>query len=119
MNRRVLVLTLAVAAQIAILIAVPLSKARARFGGRTVFLKVEPVDPYAVLSGYYVRLGYEISRTTAFPGAAADGHPREVFAVIHPGADGVRRPVRILTRPSSLANGEVFKRGHQRGYRIE
>ena len=115
-----LVLTLAVAVQIAILIAVPLSKARARLEGGTVLLKVEPVDPYAMLSGYYVRLGYEISRPTAFPGATADGPTREVIAVIQPGPDGVWRPVRLLpTAPSSLANGQVFMRGHQRGSWIE
>ena len=73
-----------------------------------------------MLSGYYVRLGYEISRPAAFPGAAADRRPREVFAVIQPGPGGVWRPVRLLTTaPSSLANGEVFMRGHQRGSWIE
>ena len=32
-------------------------------------LKVQPVDPYSILSGYYTTLSFDISRVDAFPNA--------------------------------------------------
>ncbi|HYE74982.1 MAG TPA: GDYXXLXY domain-containing protein, partial [Blastocatellia bacterium] len=66
MNKKALLFMLAVAVQVLILISMPLSKAYTRATGRSVILKVAPVDPYTILSGYYVTLNYDISRTDNF-----------------------------------------------------
>jgi uncharacterized membrane-anchored protein len=47
-----------IVAQLAILAAIPLRQVRARLSGTTVTLETVPVDPYDVLSGYYVTLRY-------------------------------------------------------------
>jgi uncharacterized membrane-anchored protein len=61
MNKRLVWFVVAVAAQLFILAAVPAQKIHVRTTGKTILLKTAPVDPYSVMSGYYVRLGYEIS----------------------------------------------------------
>jgi uncharacterized membrane-anchored protein len=61
MNKRLIWFIVAVAAQLLILAAVPAQKIRARTIGKTILLKTAPVDPYSIMSGYYVVLGYEIS----------------------------------------------------------
>ena len=120
MNRRTLALGLAAVVQIAILIGVPLTKATTRLQGRGVILQVEPVDPYAVLSGYYVRLGYPISRVASFPGGLPSGVSGDVFAVVEAGPDSVWKPVRLLSAPpSSLPADQAFIRGRLVGDRIE
>ncbi|MFZ2961122.1 MAG: GDYXXLXY domain-containing protein [Candidatus Ozemobacteraceae bacterium] len=52
----------AVLFQILILIAVPAQKMNTLLFGRTIFLQVSPVDPYSIMSGYYVTLSYDIQR---------------------------------------------------------
>jgi uncharacterized membrane-anchored protein len=64
MNKCLIWFVVAVAAQLLILAAVPAQKIRARTIGKTIFLKTAPVDPYSIMSGYYVVLGYEISNPT-------------------------------------------------------
>jgi uncharacterized membrane-anchored protein len=64
--KRALAFWLAVAAQVAVLVAVPLPKAITLRTGRTVFLQVAPVDPYNVLSGYYAALSYDASLPGAY-----------------------------------------------------
>lgn len=63
-----------VAVQLAILAAIPLRQVRARVSGTTVTLETVPVNPYDVLSGYYVTLAYEAERVP-YLGGDADGGP--------------------------------------------
>jgi uncharacterized membrane-anchored protein len=46
--------------QAAILILIPMRKVIARIAGTEITLQTRPVDPYDVLSGYYVTLAYEV-----------------------------------------------------------
>jgi uncharacterized membrane-anchored protein len=62
MARRWLPLTLVVAVQLVILALVPLRQVAARRTGTPVTLRTRPVDPYDVMSGYYVTLAYEVER---------------------------------------------------------
>ena len=55
-------LVVVLAIQLAILAAIPAKKIMARASGATVVLKTAPVDPYDILSGYYVILAYEVQR---------------------------------------------------------
>jgi uncharacterized membrane-anchored protein len=87
----------AVALQLAVLAAVPAPQAYTRLTGRTVILKTAPVDPYDVMSGYYVTLSYEISNLSRISGGnafvnkkdATDGEPIAVYVVLREGTDGV------------------------------
>jgi uncharacterized membrane-anchored protein len=120
MNRKALIFAAAVAAQVLILVAMPLSKAYTRATGRTVVLKVAPVDPYTSLSGYYVTLGYDISRAESFPNAPALSNGAEVFAVIEGQADGSWRPVMLTeVQPSGLPPNQAFIRGRKGRRQIE
>lgn len=49
-----------IAIQLAILVAIPFRRVEARLSGTDVTLRTVPVDPYDVLSGYYVTLRYEV-----------------------------------------------------------
>lgn len=64
-------LVLVLAVQFGILGAIPARKVVARLAGTEVTLRTRPVDPYDLLSGYYVTLGYEVERPG--PGQVEDG----------------------------------------------
>jgi uncharacterized membrane-anchored protein len=89
----------AVIIQILILVAVPARKVFTMATGKTVVLKVQPVDPYSILSGYYATLGFDISRVDAFPNAGgmsqglSDG--AWVYAIVEKGDDGTWRPISL------------------------
>ena len=89
----------AVAIQILILVAVPARKVFTVATGKTVVLKVEPVDPYSILSGYYATLGFDISRVDAFPNARgmSQGFPNGAwcYAIVEKGNDGTWKPVSL------------------------
>ena len=53
---------LPVLAQVVLLAAIPARGLYTRETGTTVMLKLAPVDPYDMLSGHHMTLGYEISR---------------------------------------------------------
>ncbi len=89
----------AVGIQMLILVAVPARKVFTRATGKTVVLKVQPVDPYNILSGYYTTLRFDISGVAAFPNAV--GMSQEfsegdwVYAVVEQGNDGTWKPVSL------------------------
>jgi uncharacterized membrane-anchored protein len=53
---------LPLAAQVALILAVPAQAVYTQVSGRTAILQTVPVDPYDLLRGYYVTLSYDISR---------------------------------------------------------
>lgn len=89
----------AVVIQILILVAVPARKVFTIATGKTVVLKVQPVDPYSILSGYYATLGFDISRIDAFPNARgvspefSDGV--WCYAIVEKGDDGTWKPISL------------------------
>jgi hypothetical protein len=56
---------LAIAAQVAILAAVPWHQVRARLRGQEITLRTAPVDPFSPFSGFYMTLSYEVERPVA------------------------------------------------------
>jgi uncharacterized membrane-anchored protein len=105
----------AVMIQALILIAVPARKIFTRATGKTVVLKVQPVDPYNVLSGYYATLGFDISRVSAFPNAQVfqDG---PIYAVVARGDDGTWKPALLESdQPANLPDNRVAILGQLRG----
>jgi uncharacterized membrane-anchored protein len=53
--------------QLAVLAAIPIRAMRTRATGADVTLWTAPVDPFDVMSGYYVTLAYEAERTNDAP----------------------------------------------------
>jgi uncharacterized membrane-anchored protein len=105
----------AVVIQALILIAVPARKVFTRVTGRTVLLKVQPVDPYSLLSGYYATLGFDISRVDAFPNAQVfpDG---PIYAVVAKGDDGTWKPAFLESHlPANLPDNRMAILGQLRG----
>ena len=102
----------AILVQLLILVAVPARKAITLATGKKAVLKVQPVDPYSLLSGYYVTLGFDISAVGAFPPIQGleDGGP--CYAVIEEGPDGIWRPV-ALSRdfPKNLSENRLVLLG--------
>jgi uncharacterized membrane-anchored protein len=62
MLKKTALFLLAVLIQVLIVAAVPGKQIFARMTGRLITIKTAPIDPYDFLSGYYVTLGYQISR---------------------------------------------------------
>jgi len=91
--------TVAVLIQIMILVAVPARKVFTKATGKTVVLKVQPVDPYNILSGYYVTLRFDVSRVDAFPNARGmvqgDSDGTWVYAIVENGDDGTWKPISL------------------------
>ncbi len=102
----------AVLIQVLILVAVPARKVFTIATGKTVVLKVRPVDPYSILSGYYATLGFDISRVDAFPNVSgiADGFSDGAwcYAVVEQGDDGTWKPVSLEHElPDNLPDNRV------------
>jgi uncharacterized membrane-anchored protein len=80
--------------------------------GKTVVLKVQPVDPYSILSGYYATLGFDISRVDAFPNVQGISHGFSegdwCYAVVEKGEDGTWKPVSLERElPGNLPDNRV------------
>ncbi|MEO6724568.1 MAG: GDYXXLXY domain-containing protein [Blastocatellia bacterium] len=124
-NKTALWFALALALQLLILIGVSAQQFIARTTGRSVVLKVQPVDPYSILSGYYVTLGYEISSNGGFPRNAGepntDPNPGGiVYAIVERQDDGLWHPVELASSlPTSLPENRMVIRGRYVGGRIE
>ncbi len=112
MNRTSLWFALALALQIVILVGVPAQKLIALRTGRSVVLKVRPVDPYDILSGYYVTLSYDISRSDSFATKVEASPGATVFAVVEQQADGVWQPMELTdSLPANLPDNRAAIRG--------
>lgn len=97
MSRRTLVVAFigAMALQLAILGAIPARKVMTIARGREVTLKVQPVDPYSIMSGYYVVLSYSISRQSSFPTPPELLPGSPCYAIVEKDADGIWNPVEL------------------------
>ncbi len=113
MKKTALGFALALAVQLLILLAVPAQKMYTRATGRDVVLKVMPVDPYSLLSGYYVTLAYEINDRTAFPNHEQfNAYDAMVYAIVERGDDGVWHPVALANAlPAGLPPTQTALRG--------
>ncbi len=121
MKKTALGFAMALAVQVLILLAVPAQKMYTRATGRDVVLKVMPVDPYSLLSGYYVTLGYEISRREAFANHNDVASNGTVYAVVELGKDGVWHPAVLVpdSLPHPLPPHMIALRGRASYGRIE
>jgi uncharacterized membrane-anchored protein len=94
--------------QIIILVGMPARQAHTLRTGRSVLLQVEPVDPYSILSGYYVRLGFSINRAAAFPNISGVDQSGTCYAVLERGEDGVWKPLSLERElPQNLPENRI------------
>jgi uncharacterized membrane-anchored protein len=116
MNKRTLIFAAAVVLQILILLSVPAQKLYTRATGREVVLQVMLVDPYSILSGYYVTLGFAISRPENFPNPPTLETDEVVYAIVERQADGTWKPVALeRTLSTNLSADRVAIRGRWNG----
>ncbi|HKR58812.1 MAG TPA: GDYXXLXY domain-containing protein [Pyrinomonadaceae bacterium] len=113
----------AVVIQVLILVAVPARKVFTMATGKTVVLKVQPVDPYSILSGYYATLGFDISPVDAFPNTKGTSHEFSdsdwCYAVVEKGANGLWKPVSLeLELPANLPENRAALLGRIKNGRI-
>jgi uncharacterized membrane-anchored protein len=120
MKRATAIFLVAVILQVLILVGVPARKAYTRATGRGVVLKVAPVDPYSILSGYYVILDYDISRPASYPNGPKFESGEVIYAIVEQQADGLWKPVGIdRAFPKNLPGNRVAMRGRWNEWRIE
>lgn len=109
----------AIVLQVLILMGVPARKAYTRATGRDVVLKVAPIDPYSILSGYYVTLDYDIRLPASFPNAPKFGYDEVIYAIVEQQPDGIWKPVDIQREfPKNLPANRVAIRGRWDDWRI-
>jgi uncharacterized membrane-anchored protein len=112
MKRQTLFFTLAIIGQLAILAAVPAKNIYTRATGKSLMLKMRPVDPYNILSGYYVTLNFEISNPSSFTGEKNYSSGQTIYAVLEKRSDGIWYPVSLSdVLPAGLSDNLVAIRG--------
>ena len=113
MNKKTIFFIAAVTVQTLILIAVPAKKVSARRTGRLITIKTAPVDPYDFLSGYHVRLSYEISRPKGLSKLREEyGDNFTVYVVLKEGDDGIWQDESVYKdKPKNLSTDRVMIRG--------
>jgi len=102
---------LALLAQLVILAWSPVEKSMIRARGTVIVLRTAPVDPYDVLSGYYMTLRYEISDP---PGLEDSGVAKgaTVYTTLARGEDAVWSAVGVSGgAPSDLGDDELVIKG--------
>ena len=107
-----LLFSAAVLFQAAVVTMVPAGKYLALMGGRDLVLKLAPVDPYSMMSGYYANLNFEASMvpSTKRPSDLKQG--QTVYRIVEKGDDGAWHPVSLsLSRPPALPPQQAFLRG--------
>ena len=103
-----------------LLAAVPAQKFYTRAVGKTVLLKVAPVDPYDLMSGYYMVLSYEISQPPQLRENPKNWPLRQqVYVTLVQAPEGHWDAVGLFDRrPKTLPEGQVFIKGRVEGARI-
>jgi uncharacterized membrane-anchored protein len=119
MNKRLVWFIIAVAAQLFILAAVPAQKIYVRATGKTILLKTAPVDPYSVMSGYYVTLGYEISNPKVSPDWKQLSEGTPVWVLLKPDPNGIWNAVSVDDMRPTVPNDCVIIKGKTSRWRIE
>jgi len=105
-----------IAVQVVILLSLPGQQYMTRLLGHTVELRIEPYDPYSILSGYYAQIGYEISTPIGLDNFDALPEGTPVYTVIVPAKDGAYDAVRMSTeRPELVANERIILGEKEKG----
>ena len=110
---------LAVTLQLGLLAAVPAKKIVPRLAGKKVVLKIQPVDPYNIMSGYFLSLDYEISHPDSLEGWDSLREHQIVYAILEEGQDGLWHAMSLHSdRPAAMPEGTVAIKGRKDHWRI-
>ncbi len=119
MNKKIVCFILALTVQAAILAAVPAKQIYTRLTGKTIFIKTAPVDPYSLLSGYYVILNYEIARPPGWSDIQRDykkGQP--AYVVLKQNADETWSAESVHDRrPEDIPADRIVIKGRRQRWR--
>jgi uncharacterized membrane-anchored protein len=119
MNKRTLWFVIAVAAQLLILAAVPAQKIHTLTTGKTILLKTAPVDPYSIMSGYHVILGYEISNPKVSTDWEKWSEGKPVWVMLKADPNGIWNAVSVHDRQPPVPSDCVVIKGKRGHWRIE
>ena len=109
----------ALALQLGLLAFIPAGQLWIRATGQTVLLKTAPVDPYSILSGYYMTLGYEIGDTRNLPGwDKLDWQEgAECWVLLAPDEGGAWKALSVHKQVPPVPAGQAVIRGRYRRWR--
>jgi uncharacterized membrane-anchored protein len=119
MSNRTLWFVIALGVQLLILAAVPAQKIHIRATGKIILLKTAPVDPYSIMSGYYVTLSYEISNPKVSDEWKKWPEGRPVWVMLKADPNGVLDAVSVHDRRPSVPKDCVVIKGRTHRWRIE
>ena len=121
MLKKTALFLIAVAIQMLIVAAVPAKQIYTRMTGRLITIKTAPVDPYNILSGYYVTLGYQISTPpVADLDSQTDWKPSPVYVLLKEDPNGVWVIDSVhKQKPDSIPQNNVLIKGKSTYRRIE
>ena len=119
MRKQTLWFAVAVVAQLLILAAVPAQKIHIRATGKTIILKTAPVDPYSIMSGYYVTLGYEISNPRGLTGWEEGSKGKPVWVILKEDPNGIWNAVSVHDKKPAVEKDCVIIKGRISHWRIE
>ena len=119
--KAILLFVLAIAVQLAILAAIPARRVMARNSGTMVTLKMRPVDPYDILSGYHMVIRYDISNIRETPGWEDTSYRKgNVYVVLTEDPQGDWNAVSVHDEmPEDTPPGAVVIKGWRRYSRVK
>jgi uncharacterized membrane-anchored protein len=111
MMLRTLLFSLAVLAQVAILLVSPVEKLVVRQTGRVITIETKPVDPYDIFRGYYMVLSYVASEPPGFRDEAFTKNEK-VYTLLKKDQDGIWQPLSVSRNcPENLPDNQAVIRG--------
>jgi uncharacterized membrane-anchored protein len=108
---RPLLFSLAVLAQVALLLVSPVEKWSVRQTGRVITIETKPVDPYNIFRGYYMVLSYVASEPPGFRYEDFSKNQR-VYTLLKKDQNGIWQPLSVSRNcPENLPENQAVIRG--------
>jgi uncharacterized membrane-anchored protein len=105
----------AVFLQTVVLLLAPARQSYILATGTTITLRTAPIDPYNLLQGYYVALGYDISDPKVLPGYTAQKDGQTLYVTLQQPQNAVDGPWSAVqtsvTKPTALTPKQVVLKG--------
>lgn len=106
----------AISLQVAILVAAPAQRMVTIATGQVVSLKLAPVDPYDLLSGWHMALRFDVSRPDKLDGWSTLEERERIWVELLVPESGVATAVALHTSlPDSVGENRALIRGRLRG----
>jgi hypothetical protein len=106
------------AVQFAVVASIPIRAVSTRTSGADVTLWTVPVDPYSVMSGYYVTLSYEAEQADVEPVPTPLERNQPLWVTVRRD-EPAWTPVSVTRERPDAVPGEVSLRARWNGHRVE